>query len=263
MFFSDSSNPTRRVRHLPPKQWWLVFYFCGAVVVQCPLPPHADVLTSSRIGNYISPSFALLRHLSVRQRRISWTAVRRQWTSYLQKSTPVYSYYVCGYVSKKTGQASNPACSSTSEFTDLVSRGLLNHPPKWLLIFGLFCYACFQSNDIRCVNRLMEAFHLIFDTFFDISIIHRALQSITRRFIVTAWSKAWCDAIQKQRRFPLLVLRTSHKKVKLLSWTPRYVHFNCSIFTRISMSFFTCAPHCSLIYCFHSYVDVILKKLET
>ena len=181
MFFSDSSDPTRRVPHLPQKQWWLVFYFCGAVVVQCPLPPHADVLTSSRIGNYISASFALLRHLSVRQMRISWTAVRRQWTSYLQKSTPVYSYYVCGYVSKKSGQASNRACSSTSEFTDLVSRGLLNHPPKWLLIFGQFCHANFQSSDICCVNHLMAAFHLIFDTF-DISIDHRALQSITRRF---------------------------------------------------------------------------------
>ena len=91
-------------------------------------------------------------------------------------------YYVCGYIAKKTGLASNRATSTKSEFTDLVSRGLLSHPPNWLFVFGQFCYAFFQSSDIRCVTRLSASFALVFETFFDISIDHRNLSSITRRF---------------------------------------------------------------------------------
>jgi hypothetical protein len=92
-------------------------------------------------------------------------------------------YYICGYISKKEGIPSHDEFPYTehSQFTELVSRGLLIHPQKWLFIFAQFCYAYFEVCDIKCVNRLCSVFTLIHDAFFDISVDATSLASISRR----------------------------------------------------------------------------------
>lgn len=92
-------------------------------------------------------------------------------------------YYVCGYVARKDGLGSRSSSweHEHSHFTDLVSRGLLSHPPHWLFVFGQFCYGYFQMSNIRCVTRLSAAFSLVHETFFDVPIEVHCLSSITRR----------------------------------------------------------------------------------
>lgn len=90
-------------------------------------------------------------------------------------------YYVCGYIAKKVGLASSRSTSPESNFTELVSRGLLTYPPKWLFVFGQLSYSFFVSSGIRCVTRLSQAFVLVYETFFDMTIDYPTLSSICRR----------------------------------------------------------------------------------
>ena len=90
-------------------------------------------------------------------------------------------YFVCGYIAKKVGLVSSRSTSPESHFTNLVSRGLLTYPPKWFFVFGQLCYSFSLSSNIRCVTRLSQAFALVFETFFDMSIDYQTLSSITRR----------------------------------------------------------------------------------
>ena len=88
-------------------------------------------------------------------------------------------YYVCGYIAKKN--RTSRATSPESNFTELVSRGLLTYPPKWLFVFGQLTYSFFVSSGIRCVTRLSQAFVLVYETFFDMTIDYPTLSSICRR----------------------------------------------------------------------------------
>lgn len=80
-------------------------------------------------------------------------------------------YYICGYVAKKTGLVIdiNPQFTDEScEFTTLVSRGLLSHPPESLFQFARVAYSVFcrlQKTDFfqKCTKRIVKLLLLLYE----------------------------------------------------------------------------------------------------
>ena len=103
-------------------------------------------------------------------------------------------YYISGYVSFKEKLCSDqpaelPHCS---EFTDMVSRGKLSHPPIKVYVLSKCLYSYYNKVDNSCATKLMVAFKVIYE-YMDLE--YDNLTSIFRRFINT-FSKAFAKKSQ-------------------------------------------------------------------
>ena len=70
-------------------------------------------------------------------------------------------YFVSGYVAKKEHIQSLTGDDEEShaEFTRLLSRGKLHHPPEWLFCLSQACYSAFKSLSKRdCVSHITSIF---------------------------------------------------------------------------------------------------------
>ena len=114
-------------------------------------------------------------------------------------------YFIAGYVAFKEDEFASqnmPETSSIdSEFTNLVSRGMLQHPTVDLFDLGLFLYAYHKSlPEKKCLNRQFVAFQLIYDfSHFDFSnskgILWRFLKTFSKGF-----AKMKTDQIKQEKK---------------------------------------------------------------
>lgn len=101
----------------------------------------------------------------------------------LDETELVSLYYVCGYVAMKENIPSDadtpPVDAEASDFTDLVSRGRLRHPPEWLFYFSQLAFHLFRLSRHSCANQMTKMMSELYRqlSFADI----RAPEGITRR----------------------------------------------------------------------------------
>jgi hypothetical protein len=94
-------------------------------------------------------------------------------------------YFVAGYIAMKEGVAivngGEIYDEVSSEFTRLVSRGKLHHPPEWLFNFSQAAYTTFLNIEERCcINHLSNLFLHILDCFFPDNVSDQS-RSVCRR----------------------------------------------------------------------------------
>lgn len=70
-------------------------------------------------------------------------------------------YFICGYVALKESIPSDESSPANfpreSEFTSLVSRGKLRHPPEWLFAISQVAYHLFQKAKRSCGNQVRKS----------------------------------------------------------------------------------------------------------
>jgi hypothetical protein len=79
-------------------------------------------------------------------------------------------YYISGYISYKE----NILCDQdeqyspiSSEFTTLLSRGELSHPPQWLFSFSQAAYCLYENFNHRCLRRFLGILNTLFISHFN------------------------------------------------------------------------------------------------
>ena len=130
--------------------------------------------------------------------------------SNLTKEEKSILYYICGYVAKKEklpaiGEC--PALKEQSEFTTLVSRGKLTHPPAELYELSTYCFTFFKSRSQKCcTNIYLQAFkqiyqlsHFNFESNVD-GIIRRLVNSFFSAFAKSCHTKSEADKRQTKKR---------------------------------------------------------------
>lgn len=71
------------------------------------------------------------------------------------------------------------ATTPISEFTEMVSRGKLKHPPDWLFHFSTLCYCCFNSlHSPSCASRVQILFNSVAEFYFPSEVV---TNNVTRR----------------------------------------------------------------------------------
>jgi hypothetical protein len=89
-------------------------------------------------------------------------------------------YFVAGYIAMKEGIKDEDQPDEHGEFTQIVSRGQLHHPPKWLFNFTQSTYSAFKILQNKgCAVHLINIFIQVFHAFFLECFI--SLDSICRR----------------------------------------------------------------------------------
>ena len=75
-------------------------------------------------------------------------------------------YFICGYIAFKEGLG--VSCDEniqSSEFTNLVSRGNLSHPPAALYDYALYCYSFFKDRKVKCCTKVfIQGFEIIYNS---------------------------------------------------------------------------------------------------
>ena len=76
-------------------------------------------------------------------------------------------YFICGYVSHQEGLSSDeilaPEALAPSQFTTLISRGKLRHPPLWLFAFSQFAYDVFKKLRSDCAVKMQRLFQSLYN----------------------------------------------------------------------------------------------------
>lgn len=93
-----------------------------------------------------------------------------------------------GYISHKEGilAENTSGFSEDSEFTDMVSRGKLTHPPAWLFQFSCLCYSCFTLlQSPQCASRIESLFQTILEYFMPdiLENLNRVITRLTNCFL--------------------------------------------------------------------------------
>ena len=101
-------------------------------------------------------------------------------------------YYIAGYVAKKdnlAGSTDDGHFNETpaSEFTSLVSRGKLSHPPDELFDLTCALFSYYKHVEKTCIKHLLVGFQQIYEAF------HLSFESETRilRRLINCFSKAF------------------------------------------------------------------------
>ena len=113
----------------------------------------------------------------------------------LERST---LYYICGYICFKEdleGIHVVATHSSESEFTELVSRGLLKHPPSELYDLSLYLYTFFKNRQTKCCSRVfLQGITYIYES---TGCQFQTIDSILKRFI-NSFCKGYCKDMTDQ-----------------------------------------------------------------
>ena len=113
-------------------------------------------------------------------------------------------YYISGYVCHKEKiqtESAPPIDIPESEFTELVSRGKLCHPPADLYNLSLYLYGYYNAlEDKTCLKKVMIAFNLIYESCFlefenPSSILRRYMNTFSKGFV-----KSETDKIQETKK---------------------------------------------------------------
>ena len=94
-------------------------------------------------------------------------------------------YYICGYVTfKESISVDEIIYSAASEFTDMVSRGNLKHPPPALYDLSLYLYSFFKKRKNKCCTKIfLQAYHYIYEcTGFEFINIDKILSRLNNCF---------------------------------------------------------------------------------
>jgi hypothetical protein len=122
-------------------------------------------------------------------------------------------YFVAGYIAMKEQMRSDyneDIDTEHKEFTALVSRGKLRHPPQWLFNFSQATYAAFLSlSEKNCAPHICAIFQQIFDAYFLEQVT--SVSSICRRFCNCYMKGTVRRASEEQRHH----VETSRKITKL------------------------------------------------
>ena len=108
-------------------------------------------------------------------------------------------YYIAGYIaSKENLSVSNESDNQhpNSEFTTLLSRGKLSHPPVKLFDLTCVLYTYYKKVIKSCIQHLLIAFQQIYQS---CHLQYEAENRILRRLInclSKAFSKQQCDSIR-------------------------------------------------------------------
>lgn len=120
-------------------------------------------------------------------------------------------YYICGYIAfkEKIGVVYDETLPQ-SEFTEIVSRGSLSHPPLELYDLSQYCYAFFESCQKKCCShKFLEAFIFIHDaTGYNLPNTHSIFKRMVNCFM-KAHAKQLTDKMCRSKK------ETSRKKRKL------------------------------------------------
>lgn len=111
-------------------------------------------------------------------------------------------YYICGYICQKENLqgSSTPVLDlPESEFTKLISRGKLCHPPLDLYDLAMYLYVYYSSISERtCLKKILLAFNYIYESshceFENISsILRRFANTFTKGFVTKETEKTKID----------------------------------------------------------------------
>ena len=111
-------------------------------------------------------------------------------------------YYISGYVAFKEGIPTSEECELSlpnSEFTKLVSRGKLTHPPEELFDLSMYLYAYHKNVNKLCANKLIKGFSKVYEV---CGCDYDNQTSILRRFINTfsnGFRKQQSDIIKQEQ----------------------------------------------------------------
>lgn len=125
-------------------------------------------------------------------------------------------YYISGYVTFKedleTYESEPESLPPASEFTDMLTRGKLKHPPADLYDLSKYLYAFFKMRSPKCCNEIfLQGFKIIYE---HSGCEYKQCDSIIRRFVnsfFSAFAKDQTDKIKQSKELQ------SRKKRKLNS----------------------------------------------
>ena len=131
-------------------------------------------------------------------------------TTHLSEFDKSTVYYISGFVAKKENIGSHSTIEDCpqSEFTELVSRGSLCHPPIDLYELGLVLFSYYKSlPDKTCIIKVLKAFREIYETSQcsfenEKSVLKRFLNTFSKGFAKMCSEKVTIDkkkSIKKQR----------------------------------------------------------------
>ena len=118
-------------------------------------------------------------------------------------------YYISGYVARKENITTSSSLDMenyagieypSSEFTTLLSRGKLVHPPPELFELCCVLYCYYQNVDKSCIKHLLHAFSEIYESS---QVDYAEGDNILRRFVNTfsnAFSKHESDKIKEDKK---------------------------------------------------------------
>ena len=107
--------------------------------------------------------------------------------SYLSSNERSILYFISEYVARKEDLKSGPNVIKLpeSEFTELVSRGKLMHPPSLLYYLSQYLFSFFKLSPRKCCSKYFKkGFHLIYTmTEYSFKNIHGIMQRYINCFI--------------------------------------------------------------------------------
>ena len=113
-------------------------------------------------------------------------------------------YYISGYVTYKEDLCASDTLievdHEAGEFTKLVSRGKLKHPPSNLYDLSLYMYTFFKSRSKKCCSKIfIEAYTFIYDcTGYKFDNIQRILSRFNNCFF-KGFAKTETDKIKSNK----------------------------------------------------------------